>query len=91
MWFLGRKAKRSHKWEYLGNNRNTGSIPGGVLSTFAKMPGSHGTRPIDYPFVRDGESIHLKGRTYRYRIDLGDQKWQVYRRPRRSSKRTKSD
>ena len=82
MWFLGRKAKRSHKWEYLGNNRNTGSIPGWVLSAFAKEPGSHGTRLIDYPFVLAGESIYYKGRNCRYRIDLGDQKWQVYRRPR---------
>ena len=87
MWFFRRG---SDKWEYIGNNRNTGKIPGWVLSAFAKMPGSHGTRLIDYPFVRAGESIHLKGRTYRYRIDLGDQKWSVYRKHRRKGERTKS-
>lgn len=80
MWFFRRG---SDKWEYIGNNRNTGKIPSWVLSAFAKMPGSHGTRLIDYPFVMAGESIHLKGRTYRYRIDLGDQKWSVYRKHRR--------
>ena len=90
MWIFGRKAKRSHKWEYPGNNGNTGSIPGWVLAAFATMPGSHETRLIDYPFVRAGESIHLKGRTYRYRIDLAGQKWRGYRRPRRGSKHAKS-
>lgn len=82
MWFFSRQTKQSSKWEYLGNNRNTGSIPNWVLSAFAKMPGSYGTRLIDYPFVLAGESIYYKGRNYRYRIDLGDQKWNVYRRKR---------
>ena len=82
--------RTSDQWEFLGDNRNTGIIPGWVLSAFANMPGSHGTRLIDYPFVRAGESIQLKGRTYRYRIDLGNQKWNVYRKPRRRTRQSKS-
>ena len=75
-----------NKWELIGTNRNTDDIPRWVLSAFAKTPGSHGTRLIDYPFPQAGESIHLKGRTYRYRIDLGDQTWRVYRKHRRGAK-----
>ena len=84
MWFLG---KGSNNWEQIGNNRDTGRIPRWVLSAFAKMDGGQGTRLIDYPFFRAGESIHFTGRTFRYRIDLGDQKWTVYRRKRRSGNR----
>ena len=58
--------------------------PLGGVSAFAKMPGSHGTRLIDYPEPDD--RIYLKGRTYRYRIDLGNQSWRVYRKLRRSTK-----
>ena len=75
MWLFGKKSKRSNKWEYLGDSRNTGGIPRWVLNAFAKMPGGQGTRLIDYPFFMDGESIHFKGRTYLYRIDLGKQNW----------------
>ena len=64
-------------WQLIGDNRHTSRIPQWVISAFAKIPGSHGTRLIDYP-EPDGESIHLKGRTFRYRIDMGKQSWQVY-------------
>ena len=73
-----------NKWELIGTNRNTDGIPRWVLSAFANMPGSHGTQFIDYP--EPGQQIYLKGRTYRYRIDLGDKTWRVYRNRRRSAK-----
>ena len=84
MWFFGRG---SEPWERIGDNRNTRNIPGWVVAAFAKEPGSHGTRLIDHPSARDGESIYYKGRTYRYRVDLSKQKWQVYRKKRRGAKR----
>ena len=76
--------RNPNKWELIGTNRNTNGIPHWVVSAFAKMPGSHGTRLIDYPEPDD--RIYLKGRTYRYRIDLGNQSWRVYRKLRRSTK-----
>ena len=83
MWPFRQNPK---KWELVGTNRNMDDIPLWVLSAFAKMPGSHGTSLIDYPVAMAGKSIYLKGRTYRYRIDLGNQTWHVYRTHRRSPK-----
>lgn len=67
-------------WDYVGSNRQSKNIPKWVLSAFARMPGSHGTRLIDYP--EPGYSIHLRGKTFRYRIDMGERDWYVYRRLR---------
>ena len=79
--------KKSNEWELIGSNQRPDDIPQWVMSTFAKIPGSLGTRLIDYPFPMAGESIHLQGRTFSYRIDLGDQSWRVFRklRPRTAS------
>ena len=74
-----RRDRRS--WQRIGDNRDTRNVPQWVISAFSEMPGSHGTRLIDYP--EPGMSIRFKGRTYRYRIDMGNQSWQVYRRIRR--------
>ena len=71
------------EWELIGDNRNTAKIPQWVITAFAKVPGSHGTRLIDYP--EPGEQLHFKGRTFRYRIDMGNQSWKVYRRLRRKA------
>ena len=68
-------------WERIGDNRNVGKVPQWVISAFAAMPGSHGTRLIDYP--EPGMSVQFKGSTYRYRIDMGNESWQVYRRLRK--------
>ncbi len=76
--------RNPNKWELIGTNRNTDGIPRWVVSAFADMPGSQGTRLIDYP--EPGHRIYLKGRTFRYRIDLGNQSWRVYRKHRRSTK-----
>lgn len=72
------------KWELIGTNRNIDGIPRWVMSAFAHMPGSQGTLLIEHP--DPGHRIYLKGRTYRYRIDLGNQAWSVYRKRRRSPK-----
>ena len=50
------------KWEFIGDNRNINGIPSWVISAFAKMPGSHGTRLIDYP--ETGEQLFFRGRRY---------------------------
>ena len=77
-----RTRDRDHSsWQRIGDNRNVGEVPKWVISAFAGMPGSHGTRLIDYP--EPGTSVRFKGRTYRYRIDMGNQSWQVYRRLRK--------
>ena len=77
--FLGGNSGR--EWELIGNNRNVARIPRWVMSAFSGMPGSHGTLLIEYP--EPGQCLHFKGKTYRYRIDMGDQVWEVYRRKRR--------
>ena len=74
-----RRDQRS--WQRIGDNRNVSGVPQWIISAFAGMPGSHGTRLIDYP--EPGKSVQFKGRTYRYRIDMGTQSWQVYRRLRK--------
>ena len=76
--FLGRNSGR--KWEFIGSNRDTTRIPRWVISAFAEMPGSHGTRLIDYP--EPGECLYFNGKTYRYRIDMAKQVWEVYRSKR---------
>ena len=76
--------RNPNKWDLIGSSQKADGIPRWVLSTFAEMPGSHGTRLIDYPFPMAGESVYLKGRTYRYRIDLGERSWRVYRKRRHS-------
>ena len=77
----------TQSWEHIGHNRNTSKVPAWVISAFAAMPGSQGTRLIDYPDA--GRSVHFKGRTFRYRIDMGNQSWEVYRRLRkRAAKRS---
>ena len=68
-------------WQRIGDNRNTNRVPDWVISAFASMPGSHGTRLIDYP--EPGMIVRFKGKTYRYRIDMGEQSWEVYRRLRK--------
>ncbi len=79
------KGKTVPVWEFIGDNRNTAKIPQWVLDKFASIPGSHGTRLIDYP--EPGGQLRFKGRTFRYRIDMGNQSWTVYRRLRRNAKR----
>ena len=74
--FIGEKKQ----WEWIGSNRNSKGIPRWVKDAFWKMPGSHGTQLIQYP--EPGMSVYLKGKTFRYRIDMGSQEWQVYRRLR---------
>ena len=48
-------------WQRIGDNRNVGKVPQWVISAFAGMPVSHGTRLIDYPEPR--MSVQFKGRT----------------------------
>ena len=96
MWPFGKKPNRqtssgrpssrttSREWELIGTNRNPQGIPPWVLSAFGSMPGSHGTMLIDYP--EPGMSIYLNGKTFRYRIDMGDQSWRVHRRRRSGRK-----
>ncbi len=79
MWSLKKDGKAS-EWERIGDNRNIAEVPQWVLTAFAKEPGSHGTRLIDYPEL--GYRLEYKGRTFRYRIDMGKQSWIVYRRLR---------
>ena len=78
-----RRRGRS-SWERIGDNQNTTKIPQWVLTTFGNEGGSHGTRLIDYP--EPGMRLNYKGRTYRYRIEMGDQSWVVYRRLRKSAR-----
>ena len=81
--------RERRSWQRIGDNRNVSKVPQWVISAFAGMPGSHGTRLIDYP--EPGMSVHFKGRTYRYRINMGNQSWQVYRRIRkRAIKRSRA-
>ena len=68
-------------WQRIGTNRDVSRVPQWVISAFASMPGSHGTRLIDYP--EPGMSVQFKGKTYRYRIDMGKQSWEVHRRLRK--------
>ena len=77
--WLGRGKKR--KWELIGHNRDTRNVPGWIISKFASISGSQGTMLIDYP--DPGGNLHFRGRTYRYRIKMGNQVWRVYRRKRR--------
>ena len=85
----GTPRSDQRSWQRIGDNRNVGKVPQWVISAFAGMPGSHGTRLIDYP--EPGMSVQFKGRTYRYRIDMGNQSWQVYRRLRkRAMKRSRA-
>ena len=65
-------------WQRIRDNRNASGVSQWVISTFAGMPGSHGTRLIDYP--EQGISVRFKGRTYRCQIHMDNQSWQVYRR-----------
>lgn len=85
MWPMRRNP---YRWQDIGNDRKQENIPGWVLSAFAKMPGSQGTRLINSPASRAGESIYLKGRTYLYRIDLGYSAWRIYRRLRHSAEQS---
>ena len=78
-----RRDQRS--WHRIGDNKNVNKVPQWVISAFAAMPGSHGTRLIDYP--EPGMSVQFKGRTYRYRIDMDNQSWQVYRQLRKRAMR----
>ena len=73
------------RWEFIGDNRNTRDIPSWVIAAFAKLSGSQGTMLIDYP--DNGRQLFSRGRTYRYRIDMGNQSWKVYRRLRRRAAR----
>ena len=65
----------------IGHNLDVSRVPKRVVSAFADMPGSHGTMLIDY--LEPGMSVYFKGKTYRYRIDMGKQSWEVYRRLRK--------
>ena len=76
-----KKKNRMSKWEFIGDNTDSKRIPEWVLKGFGSIPGSHGTRLIDYPDPTIG-SLHFKGRTFRYRIDMEESSWTVYRRLR---------
>ena len=77
---LRTKTRSSRKWEYIGNNDDLRGIPRWVIAEFAKLPGSLGTDLIDYP--EPGGVLHFRGRRFRYKIEMGKQSWQVYRRRR---------
>jgi len=66
-------------WQWIGNNKSTSGIPRWVLSAFGREPGSHGTLLIDYPIPEVGP-LYFRGKTFLYRIDMGNQSWDVYRR-----------
>ena len=85
----GTPRRDQRSWQHIGDNRNTSEVPQWVISAFARMPGSHGTRLIDYP--EPGMTVQFKGRTYRYRIEIGNQSWQVYRRLRKRAMRKSRD
>jgi hypothetical protein len=71
----------TQRWVYIGNNRSTGQIPRWVINTFANEPGSHGTRLIDYP--ESGMVLRYNGKTFQYKIEMGERSWSVYKRKRR--------
>lgn len=77
---LRTKTRRSRLWEHIGSNDNQREIPRWVIAEFAKLPGSHGTDLIDYP--EPGGVLHFRGRRFHYKIEMGKQSWQVYRRRR---------
>ena len=77
---LRTKTRRSRLWEHIGSNDDLRGIPRWVIAEFAKLPGSQGTDLIDYP--EPGGVLHFRGRRFHYKIEMGKQSWQVYRRRR---------
>ena len=81
VWVLEKKllSRGGNGWQLIGDNRDLSGVPGWVITALAREPGSHGTRLIDYP---EPGQLYYKGRTYRYRIDMGWGSWKVYRKMR---------